>query len=336
MYQSSMPRIFALILAVLLLAVGVLRVSAAPSAFTAIRIYDFTSGRPAEWVGTICDWTSYGGKADGPSLLMVGGDACLAGPYNKSTNEKVQILWSGYFVGGGSGGQYRAVILNSSYQLVQQSTIIDYSGGFSVKFPSSGNVSTFYVLFEHVSGVSVHLDDVQIGTYTDPPTATPAPATATAAPSTATPAPTGTATPAPTSTATPAPTATPTPTPTPETENVDNQYKCGGRGWFNWLLCWIVPPPDTFAALQRLWDFLFKKDPFVTVKRLADIKDGLVSAVQAGGQVADISGWPDMIQAGLVFLFYDLLGEWRTVIQALFDATAAILLWKYVTLRLST
>lgn len=317
------PRIF---LAGLIVALAVLvlvaRASAAPVAFSLIRHYDFEAGPDADWTGTICDWVNYGGDGNSSSLLMVGGDACLAGPYEKAEIYQVQVLWQGYFLDD-NPGEYRVVILNEQYQLVQQSGLIAVSGGYSTQFPSSTGIDRFYVLFEHVSGVAVHLDEVQIGWATQPPTPTPEP----------TPTPGATSTPAPTPTAEP----TPTPTPTPEPyEDVDNKYACGGRGWFNWLLCWIVPPPDTFASLQNLWDFLFGKDPFVTVKRLADIRSAMVAAVNSGGEPEDISTWPAMIQWGFVFLFYDVMGQYRLVIQALFDATAAILLWKYVTLRVTT
>lgn len=182
-------------------------------------------------------------------------------------------------------------------------------------YPGSQDVSSFYIVFEHLSGVSFHFDHITVYsthyapavTSTPAPTSTPVPASTSTPVATSTPAPTATAIP----TATPQPTATPIP-------------------WAQWIL----PQEDTFEPLTDLRETVTGKEPFYTIQRFYEQRNKLQAGI--GSPVRDdLSAYPSAAQSFFLVLV-DFLRPLLPYVQILFDSFVVVMFWQYITRRITT
>lgn len=282
---------------------------------------NFNGSTPGEYIDSAgCDHVSYGGIDDSGSLILLGGGLCWLGPFSAvPSSHVVSLQYTAISTGSAGAGSYRiAVVRASDNQAVALSSIRSdsfYATTGLHFYPGSQDVSSFYIVFEHLSGVSFHFDHITVYsthyapavTSTPAPTSTPVPASTSTPVATSTPAPTATAIP----TATPQPTATPIP-------------------WAQWIL----PQEDTFEPLTDLRETVTGKEPFYTIQRFYEQRNKLQAGI--GSPVRDdLSAYPSAAQSFFLVLV-DFLRPLLPYVQILFDSFVVVMFWQYITRRITT
>jgi hypothetical protein len=313
-------RSLVLSLAIVLCLVGV------ASAQSALPWTDnFNGSTPGEYIDSAgCDHVSYGGITDSGSLILLGGGLCWLGPFSAvPAGHAVSLAYTAISTGSSGAGSYRIAVVRASdnYAVALSATRDEsfYATTGIHFYPGSQDVASFYIVVEHLSGVSFHFDNITVFSTDFAPAATSTPAVTSTPAATSTPVPGPTNTPEPVSTSTPvptvAPTAVPTATPIP---------------WADWIL----PQEDLFDPLKDLRETVTGKEPFYTIQRFYEQRNALQAAI--GSPVRDdLSRYPSESQSFFLVLV-DFLSPLLPYLQILFDAFVVVMFWQYITRRITT